>query len=168
MWKKAGQYSCKTLKPAAFHTVPAWRWHADSTHQVNATQLWGWQGSAVWPRAVFDLLGKLSKVQERRCLAVRISSCSPWRTTPQFPQKPTGLRQNSQGQFSSSPQPSATALPFYTKSLRLPKRLLSYPRWMVRMCFWIPAAVLSTFPQFFHRHLNITFMEFWKLWVKQH
>src|SRR4029434_9502834 len=24
----------------------------------------------------------------------------------------------------------------------------------------MPAAVLSTFPQFFHRHLNITFMEF--------
>lgn len=30
------------------------------------------------------------------------------------------------------------------------------------MCFWIPAAVLSTFPQFFQRHLNITFMEFWR------
>lgn len=30
------------------------------------------------------------------------------------------------------------------------------------MCFWMPAAVLSTFPQFFQRHLNITFMEFWK------
>lgn len=28
------------------------------------------------------------------------------------------------------------------------------------MCFWMPAAVLSTFPQFFQRHLNITFMEF--------
>lgn len=39
---------------------------------------------------------------------------------------------------------------------------LPYPRWMVRMCFWIPAAVLSTFPQFFHRHLNITFIEFCK------
>lgn len=35
-----------------------------------------------------------------------------------------------------------------------------YPRWMVRMCFWIPTAVLRTFPQFFQRHLNITFMEF--------
>lgn len=30
------------------------------------------------------------------------------------------------------------------------------------MCFWMPAAVLSTFPQLFQRHLNITFMEFWK------
>lgn len=38
--------------------------------------------------------------------------------------------------------------------------LASYPRWMVRMCLWMPAAVLSTLPQFFHRHLNITFMEF--------
>lgn len=38
--------------------------------------------------------------------------------------------------------------------------LVSYPRWMVRMCLWMPAAVLSTLPQFFHRHLNITFMEF--------
>lgn len=28
------------------------------------------------------------------------------------------------------------------------------------MCLWMPAAVLKTFPQFFHRHLNITFMEF--------
>lgn len=37
-----------------------------------------------------------------------------------------------------------------------------YPRWMVRMCLWMPAAVLSTLPQFFHRHLNITFMEFCK------
>lgn len=35
-----------------------------------------------------------------------------------------------------------------------------YPRWMVRMCLWMPAAVLSTLPQFFHRHLNITFIEF--------
>lgn len=37
-----------------------------------------------------------------------------------------------------------------------------HPRWTPRMCFWIPAAVLSTFPQFFQRHLNITFMEFWR------
>lgn len=37
---------------------------------------------------------------------------------------------------------------------------VSNPRWMVRMCLWMPAAVLSTLPQFFHRHLNITFMEF--------
>lgn len=37
---------------------------------------------------------------------------------------------------------------------------VSYPRWTVRMCLWIPAAVLKTFPQFFHKHLNITFMEF--------
>ena len=29
------------------------------------------------------------------------------------------------------------------------------------MCLWMPAAVLNTFPQFFHRHLNMTFMEFW-------
>lgn len=35
-----------------------------------------------------------------------------------------------------------------------------YPRWMVRMCLWMPAVVLRTLPQFFHRHLNITFMEF--------
>lgn len=41
-----------------------------------------------------------------------------------------------------------------------PRPLASYPRWMVRMCLWMPAAVLSTLPQFFHRHLNITFMEF--------
>lgn len=38
----------------------------------------------------------------------------------------------------------------------------AYPRCTARMCFWMPAAVLSTFPQFFQRHLNITFMEFWK------
>lgn len=37
---------------------------------------------------------------------------------------------------------------------------VAYPRWTVRICLWIPAAVLKTFPQFFHRHLNITFMEF--------
>ena len=36
-----------------------------------------------------------------------------------------------------------------------------YPRWMVRTCLWIPEEVLRTFSQFFHRHLNITFMEFW-------
>lgn len=59
-------------------------------------------------------------------------------------------------------------LAFYTKSFCLLKTPVSYPRWTVRMCFWIPAAVLSTFPQFFHRHLNITFIEFWNLWVKQH
>jgi hypothetical protein len=49
--------------------------------------------------------------------------------------------------------------------LRLPEALdggLPYPRWTVRMCFWMPAAVLSTLPQFFQRHLNITFMEFYK------
>lgn len=30
------------------------------------------------------------------------------------------------------------------------------------MCFWMPAAVFSTLPQFFQRHLNITFMEFYR------
>lgn len=30
------------------------------------------------------------------------------------------------------------------------------------MCRWIPEEVLRTFSQFFHKHLNITFMEFWK------
>lgn len=38
----------------------------------------------------------------------------------------------------------------------------THPRWTVRMCRWIPEEVLRTFSQFFHKHLNITFMEFWK------
>lgn len=39
---------------------------------------------------------------------------------------------------------------------------LTHPRWTVRMCRWIPEEVLRTFSQFFHKHLNITFMEFCK------
>lgn len=38
----------------------------------------------------------------------------------------------------------------------------THPRWTVRMCRWIPEEVLRTFSQFFHKHLNITFMEFCK------
>lgn len=45
---------------------------------------------------------------------------------------------------------------------------LPYPRWTARMCFWMPAAVFSTLPQFFQRHLNITFMEFYGKKKRQH
>lgn len=38
----------------------------------------------------------------------------------------------------------------------------TYPRWTVRICRWIPEEVLRTFSQFFHKHLNITFMEFYR------
>lgn len=43
-------------------------------------------------------------------------------------------------------------------------RQTTHPRWTVRMCRWIPEEVLRTFSQFFHKHLNITFMEFWRKW----
>lgn len=38
--------------------------------------------------------------------------------------------------------------------------LCAYPRCMVRMCFCIPEELLRTLPQLFHKHLNITLVEF--------
>lgn len=58
MWNKAGKYSCKTLKPAVFHTVSGWMWHVDSTYKVNTTELRCHLGN------VFDLLVKSQKFRK--------------------------------------------------------------------------------------------------------
>lgn len=66
----------------------------------NSTELCSWQGSAVKPQALFDLLAKLTEFQERKCLAVGISAHSPWCTIPHFLKNRGIMRQRSQGQCS--------------------------------------------------------------------
>lgn len=50
----------------------------------------------------------------------------------------------------------------------------AYPRCTVRMCFCIPEELLRTLPQLFHKHLNITLVEFcrretsgWQPWPRR-
>lgn len=51
-----------------YHRVSSRMWCADSTCWCNGTELCSWQGSAVWPRAPFDLPAKWPEIRKESAL----------------------------------------------------------------------------------------------------